>query len=430
MATAITHQSRDYLENSEETESPILDETGQDVSDIYLPVFNNIKRNLPAFSTDILRYFEMRSWTHLNYPWLFNEDRTNWGYYDHDPVMGFGIPERNPLFQWCIQHHEHWRADYTFASHFFPEHKYTLLQRLDQGRCYSTLGLEGDGGRMVNTGIIFTNASDNPDGPARKILYISFRETTGFVEGLVWNFLSWERAEQYPGNHYLYRYVGNRDWTPGVNVLGGLWYGAYCSNDKTNQTDSIRRQLLQFTQRNDISKYKKIIITGKSLGGVLAQYTALDLCIRTEPGMIKLVLFASPRGGGDRFVQVLNDRKVQCIRMEFDELDDVIGFPSAVRLFSIRWRHVGIPIRMHVAKEDMVTDLSQSVIAPSVTRGYQFYLGRDLIYRLLPTKLYYGSLSLWNTHNRANYFKWIFSFFVKLNKIKSPACGFNWESIN
>ena len=423
-------QSREYLESLEKINEPIIDETGDNVTAIYAPIINNIKTNLPEFSRDILRYWEIRSWTHLNCPWLFNSTRTNWGYYKKDPAMGLGYPAANPLFQWCIEQHGHWTQNYSIPSYFFPAHEYILLQRLDQSRCYATFGLKGDGGRMVNTGIILTNGTDNPDGPAGKVLYIAFRETTGFVEAAIWNFCSWERAERYPGNHMLNRYV-NRDsthYTPGVNVVGGLWYGAYCSNDRRSNRNSIRRQLLEFVRTNGISQYNSIIITGVSLGGALAQCVALDLCIRTESGKIKLVLFASPRAGGDRFVQIMNDRKVQCIRMEFDERDQTVGFPRPIPLFSIRWRHIGIPIRLGVCTEDIITELGQGVIARSVLEGNQFYLGREPIYSLIPIKLIFGTLSRVNVHNRINYFKWIFSFYVKHNNIQSPAHGFNWDS--
>ena len=425
-----TIQNREYLESLQEIDEPIIDETGENISIIYIPVINNIKNNLPAFTRDILRYWEIRSWTHFNYPWLFNSARTDWGYYQKDPVMGLGYPASNPLFQWSMEHYGHWKQNYSIPSYFFPAHKYILLQRLDQTRCYATLGLKGDGGRMVNTGIILTNGTDNPDGPAGKVLYIAFRETTGFVEAAVWNFCCWERVETYPGNHMLSRYVNrdNTDYTPGVNVIRGLWYGAYCSNDRTSNRNSIRNQLLEFVHTNGISQYNKIILTGTSLGGALAQCAALDLCIRTDPDRVKLVLFASPRAGGDRFVQIMNDRRVQCIRIEFDERDEAVGFPKAIPLFSIRWRHIGIPIRLRVCREDMITELGQSVVARSVIEGSQFYLGRDPIYNLFPVKLIYGALSSINVHNRINYFKWIFSFYVKHNQIRSPAHGFSWTS--
>ena len=153
-----------------------------------------------------------------------------------------------------------------------------------------------------NLGAKFTprsalSATDNLDGHAGKVLYIAFIETTGFLQSAVWNFCSWERVERYPGNHVLNRYVDTGDCIPGVNVMGGVWYGAYCSDNRRGDKNSIRKQILHFVHINGISQCIKIIVTGKSLGGAIAQCTALNLCFRTDPGKVKLVLFASPRVG-------------------------------------------------------------------------------------------------------------------------------------
>ena len=61
----------------------------------------------------------------------------------------------------------------------------------------------------------------------------------------------------------------------------------------------------------------------------------------------------------------MNDMRVECICIEFDEKDDAVGFPRVIPLFSIKWRHVGIPIRLHVSRKDMITELGQSVVARS-----------------------------------------------------------------
>jgi len=325
----------------------IADESGYDITQLYKDLVNCLINN-PKFSgLQFLRWWEIRSWVHFNDPQMINDSKTDWGHHSHEPLLGIGKASDNPLFEWARGVKPLWNKGSVFHSYLFPDQKYKLLKKLHQGTSLCSAYTKPDGSNNYSTGYIAENASANEDGPAGKVLYICFRETTGPLQ-----FAHWASGMFAAVDPSLY--AGNEELPP-MAISRGIWNGPYTSGSVGRMARNIRNSLLSFMEKNGAEKYDRIIISGMSLGGAMAQCAALDVAARVKPGKVRLILYAAPRVYTKSVVSYLTyDRKVQVLRIEGDQLDSVSGFPYSAGYVSPVWRHAGASIRIAVDPSEMV----------------------------------------------------------------------------
>ncbi len=375
-------------------------------------------------ATQLLRWWEIRSWVHFNDPNMLNKQKTNWGHHLEEPLMGIQTGKNSNFFKWAKRVKATWKENTTFYSYLFPDQKYKVLKILHQGRSSASLWTTPDGSHWYSTGVILTNESDNEDGPKGKVLYICFRETTGLPQFLHWNPLSWERAETYGGNEEILKDYAI-DFRGGFHMLRGVWYGPYSSNCQNcpfvSEPNSIRTDLLNFMETSNMEQYDKIIISGMSLGGALSQCAAVDVCTRVEKNKVKLVLFASPRVGSTSFVNLMKEKGVSVLRIEGDKKDSIIGFPPG-------WKHAGIAIRIDVQPNEMVLKRgwfkseeatnSENLTSEIENTNCGLYICLGPEKNTVPFGLKAGTRE--NFHTRPNYFKYLYYYAKKMGVTVSP----------
>jgi hypothetical protein len=403
-----------------------------------IPKYNrliNMKYDNPlAFYKLMLRIWEIRSWIHLIGN-TFNDDYTNWNHHEHEPLMGISDVDTNPLFNWAINAKNiiNNETDKVITSYFFNKDKYRFLYNITQGDYLGNLGgisLDTDKSKCI----IFENETNNQDGLKGQVLYISFRETTGPLQMLHWpsQILAWER----PCNYYNPNKIKSQ--IPyDISVGRGIWLaytsGAHhkpncsCMNcllkmsksvKENYYNNSIRKSLIEFFINNDkdkdFSKYKKIIISGMSLGGALAQCAAIDIRnIINIDIPIYIIIYASPRISDSSLLHYFNTNNVICLRIEANKYDDVVGFPALTA--HIRYRHPGLSVRLNVNEDDIISNLKVPEALNTDTINISIkdnpIINRDLPYNLLGLNK--------NFHTRPNYMRYLYYLLKKDNPDKT-----------
>lgn len=366
----------DKIGGSNSTPYELRDEDNNDISDLYNNYLSVLINDKQYTSKQLLRWLEIRSWVHFNNPNMINEDNTDWGLnYSNEPLLGFTSSDKNLLFEWAKKIKPMWKKGFVVESFLFPNQQYRIIELLYQGNSVSSLYQDTDGGNNYSTGYISENLTKNEDGEAGKVLYISFRETTGPLQLIHWvsGMISSENVDTYSGNQML----------KGVSMSRGIWSGPYSSGDKTNKTKSIRNTIVNFIEENR-NKYTKIIISGLSLGGALAQCAALDVSIRVPKGTVNVILYGSPRVGTSKFLNIMNETRTLVTRIEADKLDNIVGFPCSHGYIGPAWKHAGVHIRINVDTNELIQNgydqsTSNIIKTPCIT-----YVGGDIFKHKLP----------------------------------------------
>lgn len=340
------------------------------------------------FSKNLLRWWEIRSWVHLNDPKILNKKKDNWGHHQREPFLGIGKAQENKLFQWTK---EYFDKD-QITSYFFPDEKYRILKRI-----YSTSNFFEEGGKHSVTGIIMENTTNNSDGLKNNVLYICFRETTSPLQNTFWK----GSYGNSPLENVLFKYNE-------INVHGGMW----------NVYKDIRHNLIDFLDQN--RNYSRVLLCGMSLGGALAQCACIDTMCFYPGNQIYLILYASPKVYTGNTVSFLEEYKINCFRIEADSFDSVPGFPRNMNNSRNGWMHYGTSYRLEVKQEDMVTKRQSSKDKKkSHTNSYNIYTGNFELENGFPTSLIFGPESLKNFHTRTNYQKYLY-YYAKLNGVELP----------
>jgi hypothetical protein len=387
----------------------VIDENGDVVTNLYKNLVNYLISNPKFSSRQFLRWWEIRSWVHFNDPQMINNSGTDWGHHSHEPLLGIGKANDNPLFEWAKSIKSKWNKGLIFDSYLFPSQKYKLLKKLHQGTSLCSAYTKPDDSNNYSTGYIAENVTDNEDGFAGKVLYICFRETTGPLQFAHW--VSGMFATVDPS-----QYSGNED-LPSMTISRGIWNGPYTSGSSGEGAKNIRNSLLSFMKKQDMDKYDTIIITGMSLGGAMAQCATLDVASRVGPGKVKLIPYAAPRVYTESVVNYLTyNRKVKVLRIEGDQLDNVSGFPYSAGYMPPVWRHAGVAVRIAVDQNEMVLKAQtkeEKLKTQIMDEDCVFYFSGVILGDRLPGRLVLGAGKTYNFHTRPNYFKYLYYFAMK-----------------
>jgi hypothetical protein len=389
---------------------PIKDESGNKLN-FYRTNTININGNKMSIldlldSENLLSYFllnvwEIRNYTHMNDPDVFNIEKSS----REDlkaPPFGMFVTDRNPLFPYILELKKTWKEKLIFNSYFL-NNQFKVLKILKQGKSLASLFSDPDHSRHYSSGLILEETIPTTN---LKNLHICFRETTGSLQMAHWFQVTKGKYVNIDGN--------------GVWIHQGVWNGPYTS---ANSIESIRTELLDFIDTNE-TDYENIIISGMSLGGALAQCAALDLCAHFTKGKIILILFGSPRVYEKSSIDFLLHHQVSCLRIEGNK-DCVAGFPysSGIMPLTMNWKHYGIPIRLNVEVNDYVLkpEFESGKFNLNVTDFVSIVYNNeiDILLNRLPLCLLLmkGPLSTKNFHTSSNYLKSLLSYYIKNNGV-------------
>jgi len=340
--------------------------------------------NKKEASIQLLRWWEIRSWVHLKDPSLFNKKGDDWSHHQNEPLMGIGNKDENKLLQWA----KNQLNKKNITSYFFKNEKYKIIKELHES---TLLNIYGEKGSIhKSTGFIATNMTKNKDGEKGKVIYICFRETTSPIE-----MSSWINPTLFGSIKKLknMRKMSNNEF---IEINNGIW-NVY--------NGDIRDEIVSFLEENS-ENIEKIIIIGMSLGGALAQCACIDVLRFFEGESINMVLFASPKVYTVKSVKYLTKMKVNCYRVEADNHDCVVGFPSSLNYRD--WKHLGTPIRLKVINKDMISCDETLKQILTVKNEYEIYYGKVEFEVFVPALLIYGPCSDKNFHTRTNYQKFFY----------------------
>ena len=105
---------------------------------------------------------------------------------------------------------------------------------------------------------------------------------------------------------------------------------------------SLRDQIQKYEEEmRQVYKVKKFVMTGHSLGGVFAQFVALDLQDTNKKKVFKVMTFGSPRIGNSDFVEMFNDLIPLSKNKRYANIEDtVVNLPVPFN-FSVCYAHTG-----------------------------------------------------------------------------------------
>jgi hypothetical protein len=280
-----------------------------------------------SFCNKMMRLWEIRSFVHLNDPHMFNASLTDWGHHQKEPFLGLELsPAKNPLFVWAKTIKPSWYLGCTIESYYFSKMKYQLCATFSSSsRCWFS---SPDGSRNHSTGIMLKNLTDNEDGKAGHVLYIAFRETTGWQQLITWlsmfeKTIVGSRGEAVLSSLYSYVY-DKRDF----------WGNPIPGNIRQAVINAVKKEFKQ-------NAIDKIVVTGLSLGGAIGYCVADDLSF-LYPKKVELFTFGTPRVGNAEFVKTISENLSSIIRIELHEGDNVIGY----KLCAEGCYHAGLPVRL------------------------------------------------------------------------------------
>jgi hypothetical protein len=185
------------------------------------------------------------------------------------------------------------------------------------------------------------------ENEARRTIVFAFRGSDGKMDWLWTNGRMWlEKKDYYP----LYVSERNKgtDFTCGTVSTGFIEHFELLRSDFQPKLNTIREKLAEY----------KVIVTGHSLGAVIAHYGALVVALLYQP-RVQLISFGSPRAGNVGFISCFN-AYVKTLPKRYITRTFTVDPNTRARTEVIdpvtAWPIPRTPSFMHVKSEDIILD--------------------------------------------------------------------------
>ena len=390
------------------TDFGILDDCGNNITDIYIKNVSSMIANPANTARNLLKIWEIRSLVHFNDRTIFDSKKGKvYKHHDHEPFfLDFGRHD------WSREIHEKWAIGFKFPSNIFEGVQYEVMEilREDPGRTPFNLWLKeppiNDSPAGYITGVIIKE-TDSVETHTNK-LHVCFRETTGAREIALWS------GAMLPFNQYST--VQQKNHKIKVNKL--IWE-KYSSKNPNTKIDSIRTTMVDWFNRNTefVRECHCVCLSGMSLGGAMSQCAAIDLApmLQRINKPMKMFLFGSPKLSDESFVSFLNYYNVNCFRIDADA-DDTPCFPTSNGVVGIQWKHAGIKFGLNIYNSSPLY-IHYDNLNNIITNGK---CSRRLPWNITVN----GFTNIRNPHQRHFYFKLLCLVYSQFTNQIPPQCTY------